>query len=129
MANGGQTISRPTPIDEMPLYVKAGSVIPYGPDVQYSTEKRWDIMEVKVYPGADGTFTFYEDEFDGYNFEKGKYSTITFEWNDESGELTIGKRQGKYDGMIKGRIFQIKIVGTDKELGVLYNGKKVVVKL
>ena len=127
--NGGQTISRPTPIDEMPLYVKAGSVIPYGPDVQYSTEKRWDIMEVKVYPGADGTFTFYEDEFDGYNFEKGKYSTITFEWNDESGELTIGKRQGKYDGMIKGRIFQIKIVGTDKELGVLYNGKKVVVKL
>lgn len=127
--DGGQTVNRPTPIDEMPLYVKAGSVIPYGPNVQYSTEKKWDNLEVKVYPGADGSFVFYEDEFDGYNFEKGKYSTIQFTWDDQNRVLTIGEREGKYNGMLESRKFNIKVAGSDKEQEVLYNGKSVTVKL
>ncbi|MBP3420153.1 MAG: DUF5110 domain-containing protein [Marinifilaceae bacterium] len=127
--DGGQNVNRPTPIDEFPVYIKAGSIMPYGPDVQYSTEKRWDKLEIKVYPGADGQFTLYEDEFDGYNFEKGEYTEIPFSWNETTQELTIGKRQGSYNGMLKERIFVVKVAGTDKELGVLYNGKSVTVKL
>ena len=103
--------------------------MPYGPDVQYSTEKRWDKLEIKVYPGADGQFTLYEDEFDGYNFEKGEYTEIPFSWNEATQELTIGKRQGSYNGMLKERIFVVKVAGTDKKQGVLYNGKSVTVKL
>ncbi|HLP17023.1 MAG TPA: glycoside hydrolase family 31 protein, partial [Bacteroidota bacterium] len=74
---GGATVAKETPIDILPLYVKAGSILPIGPNVQYATEKKWDQLQLRVYPGADGEFTLYEDEFDNYNYEKGKYSTIT----------------------------------------------------
>jgi len=78
--DGGQTITRETPIDLMPLYVKGGSIIPMGPNVQYAEEKPWDDLEIRVYPGSNGSFTLYEDENDNYNYEKGDYSTITFNW-------------------------------------------------
>ena len=64
------------------MYVKAGSILPIGPKVQYATEKKWDNLEIRIYPGANGEFTLYEDENDNYNYEKGIYSTITFNWDD-----------------------------------------------
>ena len=86
-------------------------------------------MEVKIYPGVDGSFTFYEDEFDGYNFEKGKYTTIRFNWDDKNRTLTIGERNGKYSGMIEERVFNIKVVGNENITPINYNGDEVVVKL
>jgi len=136
---GGQTVEKGTPIDIMPLYVKAGSIIPFGPKVQYATEKKWDDLEIRIYPGADGEFTLYEDENDNYNYEKGSYSTILFEWDDEKKVLTISDRQGSFPGMLNARIFNIINVapgtgtGTDAvkkyDKEVTYTGEKVVVRI
>ena len=106
---GGRTLQRPCPIDEMPVYVRAGSILPLGPFVQYSNEKAWDNLELRVYPGANGTFTLYEDEGDNYNYEKGEFSEITFSWDDASRTLTIGPRRGSFSGMLKQRRFSIVI--------------------
>ena len=125
--NGGQYITQATSIDEIPLYVKAGSIIPVGPQVQYATEKPWDNLAVNVYEGADGTFTLYEDEFDNYNYENGAYTEIPFTWNDKAKKLTIGKRSGAYDGMIQNRKFTVKLNDGSEKI-VNYNGKKVEVK-
>lgn len=81
--DGGQTVKREAPIDIMPLYVRAGSIIPFGPRVQYTTEKPWNNLDVTVYPGADGSFILYEDEFDNYNYEKGAYTEIPMDWNEK----------------------------------------------
>ena len=136
---GGQTVSRETPIDIMPLYVKAGSILPIGPDVQYATEKKWDTLEVRVYEGADSEFTLYEDENDNYNYEKGMYSTITFIWNDTEKTLTINKREGSFPGMLNERIFNLIMVSENKGNGmnkqvkydrsVTYIGQKMVINL
>jgi len=85
--NGGQEITKKTTIDIMPLYIKAGAILPIGPKVQYATEKKWDNLEIRIYPGADGKFSLYEDEFDNYNYEKGKYTEIEFLWNDAAKNL------------------------------------------
>ena len=129
--NGGQEIAKKTTIDEIPLYIKSGSIIPFGPQVQYATEKKWDNLEIRVYPGANGEFTLYEDENDNYNYEKGVYSTITFTWNDAKKVLTINNRKGSFPGMLAERKFNIVIVAADKKIdkAVTYSGKKVVVKL
>jgi len=125
--NGGQTIQRQTPIDILPLYVKAGTILPWGPDVQYATEKKWDNLEIKIYPGADATFTLYEDEFDNYNYEKGQFSTIVFNWNDAKKALTIGAREGSYSGLLENRTFTVTLQdGTTKT--IQYNGKKLEMK-
>jgi alpha-D-xyloside xylohydrolase len=116
-SDGGQTISKSVDIQTIPLYVKAGSIIPWGPKVQYSTEKAWDSLEVRVYPGANGSFTLYEDEFDNYNYENGKYTEIPFTWNDDTQELTIGARSGSYTGMIGKRKFSIVLVDTAMGIG------------
>ncbi|MGG6549244.1 UNVERIFIED_CONTAM: DUF5110 domain-containing protein, partial [Prevotella sp. 15_C9] len=84
--------SRETTIDMIPLYVRAGSIVPIGPDVQYATEKAWDNLELKVYAGANGSFTLYEDEFDNYNYESEAYTEIPMTWNNASRTLTIGAR-------------------------------------
>lgn len=107
---GGQTDHRPTAPDEIPLYLRAGTILPFGPDVQYSTEKKWNDLEIRIYPGADGTFTLYEDEFDNYNYENGAYTTITFRWNDADRTLTISDRQGNFPGMLKKRKFRIVLI-------------------
>ena len=104
---GGQTVTKKGTADIIPLYVKAGSIMPWGPDVQYSTEKKWDNLEVRVYPGADGKFVLYEDENDGYAYENGKYTEIPFTWNEQTQTLTIGKRTGEFDGMLTERTFRI----------------------
>ena len=120
---GGQTIDADAPISFCPVYVKAGSIIPFGPDVQYSNEKPWDNLEIKVYTGKDATFTLYEDEGDNYNYEKGEYSTIRMDWNEKSKTLTIGKREGKFKGMLSQRNFTIN----GKKIS--YSGKTVKIKL
>ncbi|GAO28587.1 glycoside hydrolase family 31 protein [Geofilum rubicundum] len=126
--DGGQTIRKETPLDIIPLYVKEGSILPIGPQVQYATEKPWDHLELKVYDGADGSFLLYEDEFDNYNYESGAYSEIPISWNNAARKLTIGARKGSFKGMLKSRKFTITLIdGTTKTVD--YNGKKVVVKL
>ena len=136
---GGQKIVKETPIDIMPLYVKAGSILPVGPKVQYATEKKWDNLEIRVYPGADGEFTLYEDENDNYNYEKGVYSTITFSWNDAEQTLTINGRKGSFPGMLEERKFNIIKISEGKGAGdgvveefdkvINYAGGKTSVKL
>ena len=113
---GGQEVQKAAPVDLIPLYVKAGSVMPFGQKVQYSDEKKWDNLEIRVYRGADGEFTLYEDEKNNYNYEKGVYSTITFKWNDKEQTLTISDRKGAFPGMLKSRTFNIVLV--DKQNGV-----------
>ena len=112
---GGQNITLETSLDRVPMFVRAGSILPLGPEMQYVGEKSWDNLEIRVYPGADGQFTLYEDEGDSYNYEKGVYSTIQFSWNDKSRTLTIGARQGSFSGMLQSRQFTIVLPdGTSK---------------
>lgn len=130
--DGGQTIEKKTAINTIPTYVRAGGIIPIGPDVQYSTEKPWDNLEVRVYAGANGDFELYEDEGDNYNYEKGAFTSINFHWDDKSHRLTIDKRIGSYDGMIAERNFQVVLIdskGARKPVNVRYTGKKTAVTL
>ncbi len=107
---GGQKITVAAPIETMPLFVRAGAIIPLGPDLQYATEKTADPIELRVYPGADGAFTLYEDEGDSYRYEKGAYANIPIVWNDKARTLTIGARQGEFPGMLKERTFHVVLV-------------------
>lgn len=116
--DGGQSIKAASPLDQIPLYVKAGSLIPMGPFIQYSTEKI-DPIEIRIYPGADGAFNLYEDENDNYDYENGAYSTIRFLWNDVQKTLTIKDRQGSFKGMLNDRTFQVVIVSPDHGSGVV----------
>ena len=127
---GGQTIERQAPIDLIPLYLKAGSILPIGPDVEYAQQKKWDNLEIRIYPGTDGQFTLYEDEGDNYNYEKGACSTITFQWNDATRELTISNRTGKFKGMLTSRSFRLLLVGEHPTTRkVNYSGKKIKIVL
>ncbi len=112
---GGQTVTLETRFDRVPMFVRAGSILPLGPEMQYVGEKAWDNLELRVYPGADAAFTLYEDEGDNYNYEQGKYATITMQWNDKARKLTIGQRQGAYEGMLQQRQFTVVLPdGTTK---------------
>lgn len=129
---GGQTVNRETPIDIIPLYVRAGSILPIGPKVQFATEKGWDDLELRVYKGADGSFVLYEDEFDNYNYEQGKYTEIPIAWKESSKTLTIGNRKGSYEGMPQQRKFRIVVVEpgkADQMKEVAYGGKAIRVRL
>lgn len=127
---GGQTIERATPIEIIPVFVKAGSIVPLTTQkVQYATEKKWDKLEIRVYPGADGDFTLYEDENDNYNYEKGAYAEIPMHWDDEAGILTIGKRSGEFAGMLKSRTFVVKVAGAKTGKTVRYKGGEIKVKM
>ncbi|MDD4654233.1 MAG: glycoside hydrolase family 31 protein [Bacteroidales bacterium] len=127
---GGQTITKSAPIDIIPLFVKAGSVIPFTTQkVQYSTEKKWDRLELRVYPGADGCFTLYEDEFDNYNYENGAYTEIPISWDNANRTLTIGVRNGEYSGMLTSRRFIVTIAGEKVSRTLKYTGKQIHIKL
>jgi alpha-D-xyloside xylohydrolase len=126
-SNGGETKTVSAPYERIPLYIRGGSIIPVGPEVQYTDEKPWDNLDIVVYPGADAEFTLYEDEGDNYNYEKGLYSTIKFKWNDKARTLTIDRRQGEYPGMLTTRKFNVKVVG-GAEKTIDYNGRKVSIK-
>jgi alpha-D-xyloside xylohydrolase len=121
---GGQEIEKSVNLQSIPLYVKAGSIIPFGPDVQYATEKKWDNLTLKIYPGTDADFVLYEDEFDNYNYEKGDYTEIPFHWNEKSKTLTIDSRKGNFKGMIEKRNFNLILID-GQEKSVSYSGKKV----
>ena len=108
--NGGQKATFEAPIDKIPLLVKAGSIIPMGPFVEYSTQKPADPLELRIYRGANGNFNLYEDENDNYNYEKGVYSTIAFNWDDATKTLTIGARKGEFPGMLKTRTIKVVLV-------------------
>ena len=124
---GGQTVTLQTSLDRVPMFVRAGSILPLGPEMQYVGEKAWDHLEIRIYPGADGSFTLYEDEGDNYNYEKGVYATIPFSWNDKTSSLTVGSRQGSYPGMLVSRQFTFVLPdGTSKN--VSYNGESLTIK-
>ena len=125
---GGQNLKVTTTLNKIPLFVRAGSIIPIGPDVQYTNEKKWDNLIINVYPGADGTFTLYEDEGDNYNYESGAYTEIPMTWNDTSHTLTIGAKKGSYDGMLSERKFTVR-TPNGNEKTITYKGKKVTIKM
>ena len=137
LAKGGQSMEAAAPIERIPLFVRAGSILPLGPDIEYASEKSADPLEVRVYRGADGNFTLYEDEGDSYNYEKGAHSTIPFSWDNSSQSLTIGDRTGSFPGMTESRSLHIVFVSEGHGAGggltatpdktVTYSGKKLVV--
>ena len=128
---GGQQVTLATTLDCVPMFVRSGSILPIGPEMQYVGERSWDQLELHIYPGADGRFTLYEDEGDSYNYEKGQYATITFDWNDSKRELTIGARKGSYPGMIEKRHFILVLPGQNAAEGrvVDYDGQEMTVKV
>ncbi|HVV71498.1 MAG TPA: TIM-barrel domain-containing protein, partial [Verrucomicrobiae bacterium] len=109
-APSGQSIDTDAPIDTLPLYIRPGSILPLGPLLQYSSEKPADPIELRIYPGADGSFTLYEDQGDSYRYEKGAYATLPFTWNDATKPLTIGNRTGQFPGMLQSRTFNVTLV-------------------
>jgi alpha-D-xyloside xylohydrolase len=133
---GGNTATVSAPLSQIPLYVKAGAIVPMGPNIQYATESI-DPLEIRVYRGQDGSFTLYEDEGDTYAYESGQHSRITFTWSESSRKLTIGARTGTYTGMPTNRTFNIVWVGANHGSGiditatadqvVKYDGSEVVV--
>ncbi|MGA8431265.1 MAG: glycoside hydrolase family 31 protein [Candidatus Sulfotelmatobacter sp.] len=118
MIAGPKSIDAAAPIDRMPLYVRAGSIVPLGPEMEWSTQKPEDPIELRIYRGADGQFTLYEDENDNYNYEKGTYATIPFSWNDAAQTLTIGERKGQFPGMLRERTFHIIFAGEHHGAGI-----------
>ncbi len=125
---GGQTIEAAAPIQTLPLYIKAGSIVPMGPYLQYATQKPENPIELRIYPGADGNFVLYEDENNNYDYEKGVYATIAFHWDNQTKTLTIDGRKGHFPGMLKERTFKIVLVNATKGdgLGITKNPDKVV---
>jgi alpha-D-xyloside xylohydrolase len=116
--SGGQTVDAPAPIDSMPLYVKAGSILPMGPVVNYAREKTDAPIELRVYRGKDGTMTLYDDAGDGYNYEKGEHSEIPITYTEATGKLSFGQRVGQYPGMTQTRVFHIVWVRDAKGAGL-----------
>ena len=115
---GGQTIHAAAPIETLPLYIKAGSILPMGPYLQYATEKAADPLEIRVYTGADAEFVLYEDENDTYNYEQGKFATIVMDWNEATKTLIIKNRNGEFPGMLKDRTFHIVWVNATNGQGI-----------
>jgi len=139
LSEGGRSVNAAAPLSLLPLYVRAGSIIPMGPRLQYATEKAEDPLELRIYIGANAEFVLYEDENDGYNYEKGLYSTISLKWDDTTRKLIIGKRNGSFPGMMGKRTFNIVLVSKGKGTGtevtgepdksIIYTGVKKVVQL
>ncbi|HVN79842.1 MAG TPA: TIM-barrel domain-containing protein [Terriglobia bacterium] len=115
---GGNIIDTPAPLPKIPLYVRAGSIVPMGPNIEYTTEKPPDPIELRVFPGADGSFTLYEDESDNYNYEQGIYATIPFHWNESAQTLLLGERKGGFPGMLQTRTFKIVFVKEGHGTGI-----------
>jgi alpha-D-xyloside xylohydrolase len=136
--DGGQSIKTAAPLDKIPLFVKAGSIIPMGKFIEYSGQKSADTLEIRVYKGKDGKLELYEDEGDNYNYELGNYTIIPFEWNEQHQTLTIGRRNGYYRNCLNKRIFNVVVINEANGLGinesktkksVFYFGKIIEIKL
>jgi alpha-D-xyloside xylohydrolase len=133
---GGQTIVADAPLDVIPLYVRAGSILPIGADIQHTGEGTGTPINLHIYPGQDGHFALYEDEDDNYNYEQGSFARIPIDWDDKSQRLTIGSREGSYAGMLMSREFRLILVSEDitqaghtKTPSLIYSGQKIVVDL
>ena len=126
--SGGTLLWQELSIAQMPLFVKAGSIIPFAGVAQYSSIKNFRDLVIKVYPGKDAVFTLYEDEGDNYNYEKGSYSLIGFRWDERTKTLTVLPRQGKFPGMIPERNFRIRFAGTGIVKNIIYKGGKITVR-
>jgi len=116
---GGQRISAPAPYDTLPVHVRAGSIVPVGPDLEYTDEKAADPITLYVYAGADGAFSLYEDDGTTYGYEKGAHAVIPIAWNDASGTLAIGARTGTFPGMLESRTFKVVLVSASSSVGLL----------
>ncbi|HBF05846.1 MAG TPA: alpha-xylosidase, partial [Prevotella sp.] len=137
---GGQTIVADAPYEKIPVFCPEGAILPVGPEMEWSDEKKPELIDLYVYAGKDGNFTIYEDEGTNYNYEKGKYSIIDIHYNDAQKTLTIGARKGSFDGMLQKRRFNVVLVSTQNGQGVnlakapkgkmvKYAGQAVTVKL
>ncbi len=135
---GGHQLQVDAPFEQIPIFVREGSIIPLGPQVQFTDEKPADPVTLYVYTGRNCAFTLYEDEGTNYNYEKGECSTIKFSYDETTGELIIGDRKGEFKGMLKERVFKIVWITRDNPIGfdpeiiphdsVAYIGEKVVIK-
>jgi alpha-D-xyloside xylohydrolase len=135
---GGREVREPVPLERVPLDIRAGSIVPLGPDLQWTDERPADPIELRVYPGADGSTELYEDAGDGYEYEAGAFSRIPIRWNDRARVLTIGPRSGAFPGMIARRTFKVVLVRPGRGVGadesaadrvVAYDGAPVRVEL
>ena len=126
---GGRNVTFTTTIDRTAMFVKAGTILPLAPVMQYAQQSQWDNLDIIVYPGSNAVFTLYEDEGDNYNYERGVYSTITMKWNNSQRTFTVEARQGQFPGMLQNRKFNIRIAGTEAVKTVDYNGNAVSVTL
>ena len=135
----GRVIVVDAPYERIPVFVREGAIIPFGPQMQWSDEKAAELINLYVYAGQDGTFQLYEDEGTNYNYEKGKYATIDISYDDATRTVSFSQRKGQFPGMLKQRRFNIVLVTkeTPKPLDleapagklVEYNGKAVSVQL
>ncbi len=137
--NGGQSLIVDAPYERIPVYVREGSIIPFGPEIQYTDEKPAELINLYIYAGKDGQFQLYEDEGVNYNYEKGKFTTIDITYDDASKTVSFGKRNGSFKGMLKNRRFNVVLITKDqpRELNmenpegkmVEYKGKAISVSL
>jgi alpha-D-xyloside xylohydrolase len=125
--DGGVRMDAEAPVSTMPLYVRAGSIVPMGPEEEYATQKAADTIELRVYPGADGGFTLYEDSGEGYEYEQGAFATTVIKWADKTKTLSIAAAKGSFSGMLKKRVFNVVLVGEGVGVGEgVTSGGKVV---
>jgi alpha-D-xyloside xylohydrolase len=123
----------------MPVFVKEGSIIPVGHDLQYTSQKPADTITLHIYTGKDALFTLYEDEDTNYNYEKGAFSNIPFIYNEAKKQLIIGERKGSFQGMLQNRIFKVVWISKSNPKGMnfenmegssaQYNGKSITIKM
>lgn len=137
--NGGQEIKADAPYEKMPVYVKEGTILPTGPALQYTSEKPADPLTLFVYTGKDAAFSLYEDEGTNYNYEKGAFATIDFNYNEATKSLTIAARKGNFKGMLQNRTIRVVVISANQAKSldfnrkadheVKYSGKQTVIKL
>jgi alpha-D-xyloside xylohydrolase len=133
--SGAEEFEADAPLDRIPLFVRAGSIILMGPEIEYATQDPGGPVELRIYRGADGKFDLYEDGGDSYDYERGEHSVIPIRWEDRTGTVTIGARDGSFPGMVKDRRFRVVLVSSGHGVGaevtgsanaeIDYNGKEV----
>ncbi|MCD8282584.1 MAG: DUF5110 domain-containing protein [Prevotella sp.] len=138
VSGGGESLTADAPFEHIPVFVRAGSIVPFGKEIEYTRQMPNDVMRIYVWTGADGHFTLYEDEGTNYGYEAGRYATIPFDYDEATRTLTIGKRTGSFPGMLEEREFVIVTAGKDKAQPydpdaegqkITYNGAATTVRL
>jgi alpha-D-xyloside xylohydrolase len=121
---GGQTVTAAAPYERMPLFVRAGSIIPTGPAIQHTGENTGGAVTLNVYTGADGSFSLYEDDGTSRQYLHGQYSRIPLRWDEAAKTLTVGAREGNgYDGMPSKRAINIRWMKPGKPRALAFDAK------